>query len=48
MIRPYLLIDVDGVLNPFGWGVSPDGFSRHELMGYHEVWLSRRHGLWLN
>lgn len=48
MIRPYLLIDVDGVLNPFGWGVKPDGFSRHQLMGYDEVWLSRRHGLWLN
>jgi hypothetical protein len=47
MIRPYLLIDVDGVLNPFGSGVRPDGFSRHELMGY-EVWLSRRHGMWLN
>lgn len=47
MIRPYLLIDVDGVLNPFGWGVRPDGFSRHQLMGY-EVWLSPRHGLWLN
>jgi hypothetical protein len=47
MIRPYLLIDVDGVLNPFGSGVRPEGFSRHQLMG-NEVWLSRRHGLWLN
>lgn len=47
MTRPYLLIDVDGVLNPFGAVVVPDGFSRHELMGY-EVWLSSRHGSWLN
>lgn len=47
MTRPYLLIDVDGVLNPFGSVLVPDGFSRHELMGY-EVWLSSRHGSWLN
>jgi hypothetical protein len=48
MIRPYLLIDVDGVLNPFGSGVRPEGFSRHQLIGYDEVWLSPRHGQWLN
>ena len=47
MTRPYLLIDVDGVLNPFGAGRAPDGFARHELLGY-DVWLSPRHGLWLN
>ncbi len=47
MTRPYLLIDVDGVLNPFGTGRAPDGFARHELLGY-DVWLSPRHGLWLN
>lgn len=47
MIRPYLLIDVDGVLNPFGTGRAPDGFARHKLFGY-DVWLSPRHGLWLN
>lgn len=45
--RPYLLIDVDGVLNPFGTSRAPDGFARHELLGY-DVWLSPRHGLWLN
>jgi hypothetical protein len=47
MTRPYLLIDVDGVLNPFGSVALPDGFERHELMEY-EVWLSPRHGSWLN
>jgi hypothetical protein len=47
MTRPYLLIDVDGVLNPFGLDARPDGFIRHELMGY-EVWLCLRHGRWLN
>lgn len=47
MARPYLLIDVDGVLNPFGTGRRPNGFARHELLGY-DVWLSPRHGLWLN
>jgi hypothetical protein len=47
IIRPYLLIDVDGVLNPVGTSRAPDGFARHELLGY-DVWLSPRHGLWLN
>ena len=45
--RPYLLIDVDGVLNPFGAVDRPRGFAWHELGGYG-VWLSRRHGEWLN
>ena len=47
MTRPYLLIDVDGVLNPFGADRAPDGFARHGLLGY-DVWLSPQHGLWLN
>ena len=45
--RPYLLIDVDGVLNPFGTVDRPRGFAWHQLGGYG-VWLSRRHGEWLN
>lgn len=47
MVHPFLLLDVDGVLNPFGAARRPEGFTRYELMGY-EVWLSRRHGAWLN
>ncbi len=47
MVRPFLLLDVDGVLNPFGSAGTPDGFTRYRLMGY-EVWLSLRHGVWLN
>ena len=46
MERPYLLVDVDGVLSPFGSGEMPAGFSRYQLVG-DEVWLSRRHGEWL-
>ena len=45
-MRPYLLLDVDGVLNPLTM-TPPSGFERHELQD-HEVWLSRRHGEWLN
>lgn len=47
MIRPYLLIDVDGVLNPLGSTPRADEFARHRLMGF-EVWLSRTHGEWIN
>lgn len=46
MVRPFLLLDVDGVLNPFAAAGRPDGFTRYRLMGY-EVWLSLRHGAWL-
>lgn len=47
MDRPYLLLDVDGVLNPFGPATKPAGFRQYELLGY-EVWLSTIHGEWLN
>ena len=47
MTRPYLLIDIDGVLNPLNRGTKPAGFKRHELAGY-DVWLNQQHGDWLN
>jgi len=46
MKRPYLLIDIDGVLNPLNRGTKPAGFKRHEMAGY-DVWLSPQHGAWL-
>ncbi len=46
MTRPYLLIDIDGVLNPLNRGTKPAGFKRYELAGY-DVWLNQRHGDWL-
>ena len=46
MTRPYLLIDIDGVLNPLNGGTKPAGFKRYELAGY-DVWLNQRHGDWL-
>lgn len=47
--RPLLLVDVDGVLNPFPHGPAdptPEGFDPYVLDGYH-VWLSPTHGDWL-
>jgi hypothetical protein len=46
--RPLLLLDVDGVLNPFAAkpGHIPPGFSEHTLLGYR-VLLTPRHGEWL-
>ena len=44
--KPLLLIDVDGVLNPFTAQVVPEGFSEHRLKGAR-VLLSARHGDWL-
>lgn len=46
--KPLLLLDVDGVLNPFAAGpVVPPGFTEHTLQGYR-VLLTRRHGQWLD
>ena len=45
MRRPYLLIDVDGVLNPIN--PPPDmGFETYRFRG-HEVALTSLHGKWL-
>ena len=30
-MKPHLLIDIDGVLNPFGLDFDPDGFVMHEI-----------------
>jgi hypothetical protein len=49
---PFLLLDVDGVLNPVLHGGSLPGFSRHGVEASdgreHVVWLNPQHGLWLN
>ena len=46
--HPLLLLDVDGVLNPFAVrpGVVPPGFTEYTLLGYR-VLLTARHGEWL-
>lgn len=45
-MRPLLLLDVDGVLNPLG-GKQPQGFDHYDFLGY-DVYLSQQHGKWLN
>lgn len=44
-MRPLLLLDVDGVLSPFG-APPPVGFTRRTIDGY-QVTLSPRHRGWL-
>ncbi len=46
MTRPFLLLDVDGVLAPFGVRQVPAGFEWRDFGG-HGVWLSADHGRWL-
>ena len=46
-MKPHLLIDVDGVLNPLSNARLPRGFAKYELLGF-EVWLNPLHGTWLN
>jgi hypothetical protein len=46
--RPCLLLDVDGVLNPFGIGAVPDGYVEHRLFdGEEPVLVNGRHGDWI-
>ena len=45
---PLLLLDVDGVLNPFAAPACPPGYTEHEFFpGEEPVRLCRAHGLWL-
>jgi len=43
--KPLLLIDIDGVLSPFGGGLPP-GFKRETIGSYEVIW-SPRHQEWL-
>jgi hypothetical protein len=47
-MKPLLLVDIDGVLNPFvrAGDLAPDGYAEHEIAGLH-VLLRRVHGEWL-
>jgi hypothetical protein len=47
--RPLLLVDIDGVLNPFvrAGDVIPAGYTEHAVGGLH-VLLRRGHGEWLH
>jgi hypothetical protein len=45
---PLLLLDVDGVLNPFAAPACPPGYTEHEFFpGEEPVRLGRAHGPWL-
>ena len=46
--RPLLLLDVDGVLNPFAAPACPPGYEEHEFFpGEEPVRLCAAHGPWL-
>jgi hypothetical protein len=42
--RPILLVDVDGVLNPYAADVCPDGYREYDFLPRERVFLSDRHG----
>jgi hypothetical protein len=47
-VRPVLLLDVDGVLNPYAASTCPDGYEEHDLFaGEEPVRLCSEHGAWL-
>lgn len=46
-VKPFLLIDVDGVLNPYACRECPEGFVEERILGFR-VRLNRRHGERLN
>lgn len=49
MARPALLLDVDGVLNPYGTAKCPDGFTEYDLFpGEEPVRLCPAHGEWIS
>lgn len=47
--RPLLLLDIDGVLNPFGTTACPDGFEEFWPWDEDEepLRLSQQHGMWV-
>lgn len=48
VVRPVLLLDVDGVLNPYVAAFCPAGYTEHALFpGEEPVRLCRRHGEWI-
>jgi hypothetical protein len=47
--RPALLLDVDGVLNPYGTAECPEGFTEYDLFpGEEPVRLCLAHGEWIS
>ncbi len=47
--RPALLLDVDGVLNPYGTATCPEGFTEYDLFpGEEPVRLCPAHGEWIS
>ena len=46
LTRPLLLLDVDGVLNPYATQVPPAYFRSYTLLE-EQVWLAPCHGMWL-
>jgi hypothetical protein len=49
MPRPALLLDVDGVLNPYGTVTCPEGFTEYDLFpGEDPVRLCPAHGEWIS
>jgi HAD domain in Swiss Army Knife RNA repair proteins len=46
--RPVLLLDIDGVLNPFAAATCPPGYTEHDLFpGEDPVRLCQEHGQWI-
>ncbi|SCL31398.1 hypothetical protein GA0074692_3105 [Micromonospora pallida] len=49
MTRPLLLLDIDGVLNPYGAPDPPVGFTDHHLFpGEAPIRVNPAHGAWLS
>jgi hypothetical protein len=47
--RPVLLLDVDGVLNPYGTVECPEGFTEYDLFpGEESVRVCPAHGEWIS
>lgn len=48
MARPLLLLDIDGVLNPYGASHPPHGYTDHQLFPSEEpVRVNPVHGAWI-